>query len=336
MGVLADWQIRRDIKITPFSEQESRPGIISFGLSSYGYDFRLGFKFRVLTNYPPGVIDPKNFDPGMLTEVDLTPTDHQWDSGGVCWVCKTWVNDNPPPNCFDPPNYLDIPPHSFVLAESLEEVWFPRDVLVLVVGKSTYARCGLIVNVTPGEPEWTGKWTIELTNPTPRYLRVYAGEGIMQCVFSRNDGRYEHSLALITDTLDEGLVYRAGDQYRKEGERERCIQNGIESLRRLTLREPGENGNLEGSCEKSYADKRGKYQNQAGLTTPVVEGTAYDEKTPAPVAEDKTPPPEPVTDPNKPPEWEAGMTDRWQAPNGAWFIWHAYHKRWIQATEPTK
>lgn len=298
--MLADWQIRRDIKITPWAEQENRPGVISYGVTSYGYDFRLGHKFRVLTNYPPGVIDPKNFDPKMLTEVDLTPpTDHDWDaSGTVCRRCRVHKSNPHRDSWLEgcrqqvTPGYLDIPPHSFVLAESLEEVWFPRDVLVLVVGKSTYARCGLIVNVTPGEPEWAGKWTVELTNPTPRYLRVYAGEGIMQCVFSRNDGRYELGLGTVADFLHN---YHAKAHHWDE--------ENHDFLRRLVLRHaPGPLLPLEGTCEKSYADKKGKYQNQTGLTIPKVEGNTlsgnvgYDEKTPTPIAEDQTPPAPPLTE----------------------------------------
>jgi dCTP deaminase len=270
MGVLTDWQIERDVVITPFSPAQKRDGQISWGCSSYGYDVRLGYKFRVFNPYPPGgaahVIDPKNFDPKMLVEVDLTPSTHKWSSLGVCEKCKTCVGDNPPPDCEFVPDHIIIPPHSFVLGESVEEFRFPRDINCLVVGKSTYARCGLIVNVTPGEPDWQGRWTIELSNTTPLPMKVYAGEGIMQCVFLRSDARDELAIAAIADYLD------VPNPPVQEGWAPPTKEEAANYLRQLVLRE----GPIfkEATCHQSYADKKGKYQNQGGLTLPEVDKVA--------------------------------------------------------------
>src|SRR2546430_918407 len=123
-GLLPDWMIERDVKIVPFAANQSRPGVISYGVTSYGYDVRLDRKFKVFTNVWGAVVDPKDFDPRSFVEVE----------GDYCL----------------------IPPNSFVLAETVEYIEVPRDVLVVCVGKSTIARCGLIVNVTPLEPEWRG------------------------------------------------------------------------------------------------------------------------------------------------------------------------------------
>ena len=151
MGVLADWQILREIKIEPFAESALRPGVISYGVSSYGYDVRVGRHFKVFTNARCAVVDPKNFDPKSFVDVQ---TD-------ACLV----------------------PPNSFALARSIEYFRIPRDVLTLCVGKSTYARCGIIVNVTPFEPEWEGHVTLEISNTTPLPARIYANEGLCQILF---------------------------------------------------------------------------------------------------------------------------------------------------------
>lgn len=261
MGVLPDWMINRDIEITPRAEGIKREGVISYGTTSYGYDARLGYVFKVFKAYPCSTIDPKNFDQRMLEEIDLTPThNHKWETvdihkhadtpkeGLKCINCGAWQGTPSEKSYQCPthkPNWIDIPPHSFILGESLEEFRIPRDCLCLVVGKSTYARCGIIINVTPGEPEWKGKWTIEISNTTPLPARVYAGEGIMQCIFLRSDGYREViQHALGTKIANEDLKILAA--YR-------------DTLERGT------------SCRTSYADKKGKYQDQTGLKTPEVD-----------------------------------------------------------------
>ena len=153
-GLLPDHLIRKLIKITPFAECENRPGVISYGLTSTGYDVRLGRRFKVFSNLYGAIMDPKNVDQRAFHEIE---TD----------VCT-------------------IPPNSYVLGESVEEFEIPRDITCLCVGKSTYARCGIIVNVTPGEPEWNGRWTIEISNSSPVPAKVYAMEGIMQVLFLRS------------------------------------------------------------------------------------------------------------------------------------------------------
>jgi len=246
VGVLPDWMIERDIKIEPFAPQQHRPGIISYGVTSYGYDTRLGYKFKAfMPRHPFSIIDPKNFDDRMMEEVDLTPPkDHTCiDETGTdtrlsCKACAYDSNNT----------FIVIPPNSFVLGESLERFWIPRDVLCVVVGKSTYARTGLVVNVTPGEPEWGGKWTIELSNTTPLPMKVYAGEGIMQCLFFRGDGVSQNAINAIQKLLPKLSISQED-------------QNKI-----LTTL------NVNVTCETSYADKKGRYQNQTGLTLPFVEG----------------------------------------------------------------
>jgi len=137
--------------IEPFSESQVREGVISYGVSSYGYDMRVGDEFKIFTNINSTLVDPKQFDP-------LSFINHKGDS------------------CI-------IPPNSFALASSIEHFRIPRDVLVICLGKSTYARCGIVVNVTPLEPEWEGHVTIEISNTTPLPARIYANEGIAQLIF---------------------------------------------------------------------------------------------------------------------------------------------------------
>jgi dCTP deaminase len=182
MGVLPDWLIQREIRIEPLAEGRACPGTISYGVSSYGYDVRVGRHFKVFTNARCAVVDPKNFDPASFVDIE----------GDYCL----------------------IPPNSFALAETVEYLEIPRNVIGICVGKSTYARCGIIVNVTPLEPEWRGRITIEISNTTPLPAKIYAGEGIAQILFVR----------------------------------------------------------AEEVCRTSYADKRGKYQDQRGLTLPFVTG----------------------------------------------------------------
>ena len=149
--------------IEPFVETQRREGTISFGLSSYGYDARVADEFKVFTNVDNAIVDPKNFsDTGFVTR-----------KGETCIV----------------------PPNSFVLAHTVEYFRIPRDILVICLGKSTYARCGLIVNVTPLEPEWEGQVTIEISNTTPLPARIYANEGICQFLFLQGAAPPEVSYA---------------------------------------------------------------------------------------------------------------------------------------------
>ena len=187
MSIKSDKWIRRMARETgmiepcePGQVREAAGGrrIVSYGTSSYGYDIRCAPEFKVFTNIFSTVVDPKNFD-------DRSFVDMKTD------VCI-------------------IPPNSFVLAKTVEYFRIPRDVLTVCVGKSTYARCGLIVNVTPFEPEWEGYVTLEISNTTPLPAKVYANEGISQVLFFQSDEM----------------------------------------------------------CEVSYADKKGKYQKQQGLTLP--------------------------------------------------------------------
>ena len=166
--------------IEPFEDRQVREGVVSYGLSSYGYDIRVADDFKVFTNVYNTVVDPKNFDPKSFVDI------------------KTDV-------CI-------IPPNSFALARTIEYFRIPRDILTVCLGKSTYARCGIIVNVTPFEPEWEGHVTIEISNTTPLPAKIYANEGIAQVLFFQSD-------------------------------------------------EP---------CEMSYADKKGKYQAQRGVTLPKI------------------------------------------------------------------
>ncbi|HXQ28079.1 MAG TPA: dCTP deaminase [Gemmatimonadales bacterium] len=184
MSIKSDRWIRRLARehrmIEPFADTQVRSGAISYGVSSYGYDMRVAPEFRIFTNAFSGVVDPKNFDPRSFVEF----------KDDVCIV----------------------PPNSFVLARSVEYFRIPRNVLTVCVGKSTYARCGIITNVTPFEPEWEGFVTLEISNTCPLPAKIYANEGIAQVLFF---------------TADEG-----------------------------------------DECEQSYADKRGKYQSQTGITLP--------------------------------------------------------------------
>lgn len=159
MGLKPDHWIRRMAReygmIEPFVEEQVQKGVISFGVSSYGYDVRVGNEFKIFTNVNSTIVDPKAFDARSFVDVR---TD----------VCI-------------------IPPNSFALAVSQEYFRIPRGVLAICVGKSTYARCGIIVNVTPLEPEWEGYVTIEISNTTPLPARIYAHEGIAQMLFLEAD-----------------------------------------------------------------------------------------------------------------------------------------------------
>ena len=164
--------------IEPFEDSLQKEGVLSYGLSSYGYDARVSNKFKIFTNVDSATVDPKNF------------------------MNESFV-DRKSESCI-------IPPNSFVLAQTVEYFRIPRNVLVICVGKSTYARCGIIVNVTPLEPEWEGHVTLEFSNTTPLPAKIYANEGAAQFLFFE----------------------------------------GVET------------------CEKSYADRKGKYMHQTGVTLP--------------------------------------------------------------------
>jgi len=182
MSIKPDHWIRKmaveERMIEPFEQDQISEDIISYGVSSYGYDIRVADEFKVFTDINNTVVDPKQFD-------EKSFVDFKQD------VCI-------------------IPPNSFALARSVEYFRIPRSVLVVCVGKSTYARCGIITNVTPLEPEWEGYLTLEISNTTPLPARIYANEGIAQLLFLSGDGE----------------------------------------------------------CETSYADRKGKYQSQVGITVP--------------------------------------------------------------------
>jgi dCTP deaminase len=165
MAIMSDRWIRRMATehgmIEPFVDAQKRAGVISFGLSSYGYDARVGPEFKIFTNVNSAVVDPKEFSDASF--VDRT-TD----------MCV-------------------IPPNSFALARTVEYFRIPRDTLVICVGKSTYARCGIIVNVTPLEPEWEGHVTLEFSNTTPLPARIYANEGAAQFLFLQGNEPCETS-----------------------------------------------------------------------------------------------------------------------------------------------
>ena len=159
MGIMPDTWIREmSLKhgmIEPFIESQKREGVISYGVSSYGYDARVSREFKIFTNVNSAVVDPKSFAKESFV-------DRETD------VCI-------------------IPPNSFALASTVEYFRVPRDVLVICLGKSTYARCGIIVNVTPLEPEWEGHVTLEFSNTTPLPARIYANEGVAQVIFLESD-----------------------------------------------------------------------------------------------------------------------------------------------------
>jgi dCTP deaminase len=149
--------------IDPFDGEGIKKGVISYGVSSYGYDMRIADEFKIFSPVGEPVVDPKNFDQKNLADF----------KGDICIV----------------------PPHSFVLARSLEYFRIPRDVLVICLGKSTYARCGIVINVTPLEPEWEGYITISISNTGPLPARLYAHEGIGQLVFLQSSELCETSYA---------------------------------------------------------------------------------------------------------------------------------------------
>ncbi len=190
MGVLCDTQIKQFVGIEPLATNGKRPGRVSYGVSSYGYDVRVGTLFKIFTNAPPhggqAIVDPKRFSDDMFITVDTADTGR---------------------------DHVIIPPNSFALAETVELITVPRDTLAICLGKSTYARCGIIVNVTPLEPEWRGKVTLEISNTTPLPAKIYAEEGIAQIVFLKADrvcdvsyadkgGKYQDQTGLTLPRVD--------------------------------------------------------------------------------------------------------------------------------------
>jgi len=165
MSVKSDRWIRRMAlehgMIEPFEDRQVREGKSRYGVSSYGYDLRVADEFRIFTNVNSTTVDPKNFDARNFVEF----------KGPVCI----------------------IPPNSFALARSVEYFRIPRNVLTICVGKSTYARCGIIVNVTPFEPEWEGFVTLEISNTTPLPAKIYGNEGLCQVIFFESDEACEIS-----------------------------------------------------------------------------------------------------------------------------------------------
>ena len=166
--------------INPFSEKQVGQGVISYGLSSYGYDLRVADEFKIFTNINSTVVDPKQFDERSFVTM----------RGEVAI----------------------IPPNSFALARSVEYFKIPRDCITLCVGKSTYARCGIIVNVTPFEPEWEGFVTLEISNTTPLPAKIYANEGLCQILFFQSDepcevsyrdksGKYQKQTGIVLPKL---------------------------------------------------------------------------------------------------------------------------------------
>jgi len=178
MAIKSDRWIRRMAQehrmIEPFEDRQVRAGVISYGVSSYGYDVRIARDFKIFTNINSTIVDPKNFDPRSFVDYE----------GDVCV----------------------IPPNSFALARTVERFKVPRNVLVVCLGKSTYARCGIIVNVTPLEPEWEGIVTLEVSNTTPLPAKIYANEGIAQMLFFESDEPCEVSYA------DKQGKYQAQDK----------------------------------------------------------------------------------------------------------------------------
>lgn len=185
MPIKADHWIRKMAlehgMIEPFVDGQIREGVISYGLTSYGYDMRVANEFKVFTNVWNVVVDPKNLDPRSFVDMKV--------------------------------DHIDIPPNSFALARSVERFTIPRNISCIVIGKSTYARVGIIINVTPLEPEWTGFVTIEISNTTPLPARIYANEGIGQVLFLASDepctvsyadkkGKYQGQQGIVLPRID--------------------------------------------------------------------------------------------------------------------------------------
>ena len=184
MSIMSDRWIRKMCiehkMIDPFEDQQVRKGVISYGISSYGYDLRIADEFKIFTNVNSTIVDPKDLNPATMVDF----------KGPVAIV----------------------PPNSFALGRSVEYFRVPRDILCACVGKSTYARCGIITNVTPFEPEWEGYVTLEISNTTPLPAKIYANEGIAQVLFFKGEepcetsykdkeGKYQHQMGITLPRL---------------------------------------------------------------------------------------------------------------------------------------
>ena len=177
---IEEMSLKHDM-ISPFESNQKRNGIISYGVSSYGYDIRIANEYKIFTNVNNSIVDPKNFDEKSFVDY----------KGDICI----------------------IPPNSFDLGRSIEYIKIPRSILTICVGKSTYARCGLIVNVTPFEPEWEGYVTLEISNTTPLPAKVYSNEGICQVLFFESDdlclnsykdktGKYQNQIGITLPKIE--------------------------------------------------------------------------------------------------------------------------------------
>jgi dCTP deaminase len=206
--------IRQHVCIKPFAEHTDTDAngrkVISYGLSSYGYDIRVGEKFKVFSPVSCTVIDPKNFDPGMLVDVDCSATPHDFLQYGDmrqrayrCKVCGKQCDDKIPESwktqhcqgTGQRKEWALIPPNSYALAEAVEYIEVPRDIMVVCIGKSTYARSGIICNLTPAEAGWKGRLTLEISNSSPLPAKIYPNEGIAQLLFFRTLADCEVSYA---------------------------------------------------------------------------------------------------------------------------------------------
>lgn len=203
-ALLPDWAIRQFVTIDGFIDyDECPPGVVSYGLTSSGYDIRVGGRFKVFTNALCETVSPKNISDNCFLNVDLTG--HAWacvpnEKKAVCAGCGINLDSDQarmlcvkaPP---DTPKTIKIPPNSFALAETVELLHIPRNINCLCLGKSTYARCGIIMNFTPFEPSWRGVVTVEISNSTPLPVEINAWQGIGQAQFSLTVGKPEKGYA---------------------------------------------------------------------------------------------------------------------------------------------
>lgn len=199
-SLLCDWAIREFVTIEDFVDYDQCPkGVVSYGITSSGYDIRVGGRFKIFTNALCETVSPKNISDGCFLNVDLTG--HDWvlgHKGSFCVRCKADLDTKAARmRCVDPKpgtaDIIKIPPNSFALAETIELLHIPRNINCLCLGKSTYARCGIIMNFTPFEPGWRGVVTVEISNSTPLPVAINAWQGIGQAQFALTVGKPEKS-----------------------------------------------------------------------------------------------------------------------------------------------